>query len=168
MVSTQFSSVTKLCPTLCDPMDCSMPGFRVLHYLPEFPQTQSLSQWYHPTISSSATSFSSSLQSFSASGSFLMSLLFASGGQSFGASGSASVLTMNIQGWFSLGLSSWISLQYKVLRCWNHTKSVILSLWYYGRNQCQEIFENNPHIFKCNVTFTKRDLWHSHWKAQWS
>ena len=32
----QFSSVTKLCPTVCDPMNCSMPGSPVLHYLPEF------------------------------------------------------------------------------------------------------------------------------------
>ena len=117
-----------------------------------------LSRWCHPTISASVTPFSSCLQSFPASGSFPVSPLFASGGQSFGASASASVLTMNIQGWLPLGLTSWISLQYKVLRCWNHTKSVIWSLWYYGRNQCQKIFENNPHIFKYNVTFTKRDF----------
>ena len=57
-----------------------------------------LSQWYHPTVSSSVVSFSFCLQSFPASGSFPMSGLFASGGQSIGAS--ASVLPMNIQGWF--------------------------------------------------------------------
>ena len=61
-----------------------------------------LSQWCHPTISSSVIPFSSCLQSFPASGSFLMSQLFASGGQSIGAS--ALVLPMNIQGWFPLGL----------------------------------------------------------------
>ena len=87
---------------LCMPMDCSTPGFPVLHYLLEFAQTHVLNQWRHPTISSSVTPFSSCLQSFPASGSFPMSLLFASGGQIIGASVSASVLPMNIQGWFPL------------------------------------------------------------------
>ena len=41
-------------------------------------------------------------------------------------------------------------------------KPVLLSLWNYVRNQYQKIFENSLHIFKCNVTFTKRDLWPSH------
>ena len=59
-----------------------------------------LSWWCHPTISSSAVPFSSCLQSFPASGSFLMSWLFVSGGQSIGASTTASVLPMNIQDWF--------------------------------------------------------------------
>ena len=63
-----------------------------------------LSQWCHPTISSSVIPFSSCLQSFPASGSFTVSRFFASGGQSIGASASASVLPMNIQSWFSLGL----------------------------------------------------------------
>ena len=62
-----------------------------------------LSQWCHPTISSSVGPFSSCLQSFLASGSFPMSQLFTSGDQSIGASASASVLPMNIQGWFPLG-----------------------------------------------------------------
>ena len=68
-----------------------------------------LSQWYHPNISSSVTSFSSFLQSFSASGSFPVSWLFASGGQRIGAL--ASVLPMNIQCWFPLELIILISLQ---------------------------------------------------------
>ena len=67
-----------------------------------------LSQWCHPTISSSADSFLD-LQSFSASGSFLISQLFARRGQSSGASVSASVLPMNIQGWFPLASTGWIS-----------------------------------------------------------
>ena len=75
----------------------------------------SLSQWWHPTISSSVLPFSSCLQSFPASGSFLMSLLFTSGGESIGASASASVLPMNIQGLFPLGWTGWISLQSKGL-----------------------------------------------------
>ena len=75
----------------------------------------SLSQWCHPTISSSVVLFSSHLQSFPASGSCPMSQLFASGGQSIGASASASVLPMIIQDWFPLGLTSLISLQTKGL-----------------------------------------------------
>ena len=65
----------------------------------------------HPTISSSVIPFSSYLQSFPASGSFLMSQFFASGGQSIGVSASTSVFPMNIQDWFPWGLTSLISLQ---------------------------------------------------------
>ena len=67
----------------------------------------------HPTISFSVFPFSSCHQSFPASGSFLWSQFFASGGQSIGAS--ASVLPVNIQGWFSLGLTDLISLESKGL-----------------------------------------------------
>ena len=66
-----------------------------------------LNQWYHPTISSSVTSFYSCLQSYLASGSFPVSQTFASIGQSTGAS--ASVLPMNIQCWFPLGID-WFDL----------------------------------------------------------
>ena len=68
-----------------------------------------LSQWCHPTISSSVVPFSSCLQSFPASGSFPVSQFFPSGGQSVGVSASASVLPMNIQDWFPLGLTGLIS-----------------------------------------------------------
>ena len=74
-----------------------------------------LRRWCHPTISSSVIPFSSRLQSFPASGSFQMSQLFASGGQSIGASALTSVLAMNIQDWFPLGWTGWISLQSKGL-----------------------------------------------------
>ena len=74
-----------------------------------------LSWWYHPTISWSVVPFSSHLQSFPASGSFPMSQFFASGGQSIGASASASVLPVNIQDWFLLGLTVFISFQSKGL-----------------------------------------------------
>ena len=74
-----------------------------------------LSQCCHPTILSSVIPFSSCLQSFPALMSFLMSQFFPSGGQSIGASASASVLPMNIQHWFSLGLTGLISLQSKGL-----------------------------------------------------
>ena len=73
-----------------------------------------LSWWCHPTILSSVVPFSC-LQSFPASGSFQMSQFFASGGQSIGVSASASVLPMNIQDWFPLGWTSWISFQSKGL-----------------------------------------------------
>ena len=74
-----------------------------------------LSRWCHPTISSSVVPFSACLQSLPASGSFLMSQLFALGGQISVASASASVLPMNIQDWFPLGWTDLISLQSKGL-----------------------------------------------------
>ena len=76
-----------------------------------------LSRWWcHPTISSSViTFFSSHLQSFPALGSFPMSRFFTSGGQSIGVSVSNSVLPMDIQDWFPLGWTGWISLQSKGL-----------------------------------------------------
>ena len=74
-----------------------------------------LSQWRHPTISSSVTPFSSCPQSVPASGSFQMSQFFTSGGQNIGVPASASVLLMNIQGWFPLGRTGWISLQFNRL-----------------------------------------------------
>ena len=85
--SNQLSSVAQSCPTLCDPMDCSMPGLPVHHQLLEFTQTHvrwigDAIQPSHPLSSPSP----SHLQSFPASRSFHMSQLFASGGQSIGAS----------------------------------------------------------------------------------
>ena len=74
-----------------------------------------LNWWCHLTISSSVIPSSSHLQSFPASGSFQMSQFFASDSQSIRASASASVLPMNIQDWFPLGWTGWISLQYKGL-----------------------------------------------------
>ena len=74
-----------------------------------------LSQWCHPTISSSAVPFSSCPQSFPAWGSFQMSQLFSSGGQTIGVSASRSVLPMNTQDWSPLGWTGWISLQSKGL-----------------------------------------------------
>ena len=162
-------SVTKLCPTLSDPMDCRTPGLSVPHHLSEFAQvhvhcisdaiqpshlisylsiqfscsvmSDSLwphgleharllcpspalracsdscpsSRWCHPTISFSVVPFFSCLQSFPASGSFQMSQFFTWCGQSIGVSASTSVLPMNIQDWFPLGWTGWISLQSKGL-----------------------------------------------------
>ena len=95
-----------------------------------------LSLWCHPTISSSVVPFSSCLQSFPEAGSFPMSRLFSSGGQSIGASVSVPVLPMNIQGWFPLGLTGFISLQSKgLLKVFSSTvftniNSLVLSLLY--------------------------------------
>ena len=74
-----------------------------------------LGGWCHLTISSSVVPFFSFLQSFPALGSFQMSKFFVSGGQSIGVSASTSVLPMNIQDWFPLGLTGWISFQSKGL-----------------------------------------------------
>ena len=93
--SVQFSSVAQLCPTLCNPMDCSTPGFPVHHQLPECTKTHvhRVSDAIQPPHPMS----SFHLQSFSASGSFPVSQFFPSGGQRIGVSASASVLPMNIQ-----------------------------------------------------------------------
>ena len=113
--SVQFSSVTQLCPTL-QPHGlqharppCPSPTPRV------YSNSCPLSWWCHPTISCSVVPFSYCPQSFPASGSFQMSQFFASGGQSIGASALASVLPMNIQDWFPLGWTGWISLLSKGL-----------------------------------------------------
>ena len=79
------------------------------------PNSCPLSQWCHPTISSSVIPFPSCPQSFLASGCFPMSQLFASGGQRIGVSASTSVLAMNTQDWSPLGWTDWISLQSKGL-----------------------------------------------------
>ena len=105
----QFSSVTQLCPTLRPhglqhtrpPCPSPTPGV--------YSNSCPLSQWCHPTISSSVVPFSSHLQSFPESGSFPMSQFFASRGQSTGVSASTSILPMNTQDW-SLGWTGWISL----------------------------------------------------------
>ena len=113
LVSVQFSPVAQSCPTLCDPMDCSMPDLPVHHQLLEFTQTHA--HWVGDAIqpSASVNPFSSCLQSFPASGSLQMSQFFVSSGQSIGMSASTSILPMNIQVWFALGWTGWISLVFK-------------------------------------------------------
>ena len=86
----KFSSVAQSCSTLCDPMDCSTPGLPVHHQLPE--PTHTHVHRVGDVISSSVIPLSFCLQSFPASGSFLMSWFFTSGGQSIGVSASVSVL----------------------------------------------------------------------------
>ena len=110
-----YCSVTKSCLTLCNPMDCSTPGFPVLHYLPEFAQTHvhwvgDAIQTSHPLL---PLLFPPSI--FPASGAFPVSQLFTSDAQSIGASALAPIYPMNIQGWLHLGLTGWISLLSKGL-----------------------------------------------------
>ena len=86
--------------------------------------------WCNPAISSSVMPFSSHLQPFPASGSFLVSQFFTSGGQSIGVSALASVFPMNTQDWFPLGWTGWISLLSKGLsRVFSNTSSKASILW---------------------------------------
>ena len=106
----QFSSVSQSCPTLCDPMNHSMPGLLVHHQLPGSTQTHvhrvgDAIQPSHPLSSPSPPALNLS------SGSFQMSQLFISGGQSIGVSASTSDLPMNTQDWSPLGWTGWISFQ---------------------------------------------------------
>ena len=114
-MTTQFSSVTQSCPTFCDPMNCSTPGLSVHHQLPELTQThvhQLVMPSSHLILCHPLLLLPPILL---ASGSFLMSQLFASGGQSIGVSALASVLPKNTQDWSPLGWIGWISLQSKGL-----------------------------------------------------
>ena len=113
VISDQFGSVAQSCLTLCDPMDCSTPGFTVHYQLLERAQTHvhrvgDAIQPSHPLLSPSPPVFNLSQHQG-------MSQFFTSGGQSIGVSASASVLAMNIQDWFPLGWTGWISLQSKGL-----------------------------------------------------
>ena len=97
-------------------MDCRTPGFLVHHQLAEFTQTHvhwvsDAIQISHPLLSLSPPTFNPSQHQ----GLFKWVSFFTSGGQSIGVSASASVLPMNIQDWFPLGWTGWISLQYKGL-----------------------------------------------------
>ena len=89
-----------------------------------------LGWWWHPIILSSVIPFSSCRQSFPVSGSFKMSQFLVSGGQSIGVSASASILPVNIQDWFPLGWTGWISLQSKGLSQFKSINSSMLSFLY--------------------------------------
>ena len=102
-------SVSQLCRTLHERFPCPSLSTKV------YSNSCSLSCWYHPFSLSSVIPFSSCLQFFPKSGIFIMSRHFPSGGPSIGASALASVLSINIQGWFTLGLTGLISLQSKGL-----------------------------------------------------
>ena len=141
VIHIQFSSVQFSCSVVSDTLwphelqharpPCPSPTPRI------YPNSCPLSRWCHPTISSSVVPFFSCLQSFPASGSFLMSQFFTSSGQSIRVLASASVLPMNIQDWCPLGWTGWISLLSKGLsRVFSNTTvqkhqffSTQLSLW---------------------------------------
>ena len=120
------------------------------------------SRWWHPTISSSVGPFSSCPQFFPVSGSFPMSWFFTSGAQSIGASTSTSVLPMNIQGWFSLGLTGLISLLSKGL-------SRVFSSTTVRKHQffsAQPSLWSNSHI--CTWLLEKPSLWlYGHLSTKW-
>ena len=128
-------SLAKSCPALCNPHKLQ---YARLPFPPLSPGACSnscpLSQWCHPTISSSVAPFSFCPQPFPASGSFPLSWLFTSGGQSIGASVSVSALPMNIQGWFSLGLPGLIlqskGFQESFPAQFESNNSLVLSLLY--------------------------------------
>ena len=130
-------SVTQSCPTLCDPMDCSMPGFPVLHHLLELSQTHvhwisDAIQPSHPLSPPSPPAFNlSQHQGF-----------FQSGGQSIRASALASVFPLNIQDWFALGLTDLICLQSKgLLRVFSST-----TVWEHQFFSAQSSLWTNSHI----------------------
>ena len=108
-------SVTQSCLTLCDPMDCSTPGFPVHHQLLSLLKLMSIESVMPSNYLIFCPPLIVLLQSFPASESFPVSQFFASGGQRIGVSASAWVFPMNIQYWFPLGLTGWISLQSKGL-----------------------------------------------------
>ena len=111
-----INSVAQSCRTLCKPMDCSTSGIPVHHQLLEFTQTHvhwvgDAIQPSHPLLSTSPLAYNLSQHQ----GLYIMSQFFTSGGQSIGFSALATVLQMNIQDWFPLGWTGWISLQSKGL-----------------------------------------------------
>ena len=107
--SFQFSLVTQSCPTLCDSMDCSTPGFPVHQQLLELAEIHV--HRVGDAIQPSVIPFSSCLQSFPDQGLFQ----WVSTSHHVARVASAPVLPMNIQDWFPLGLTGLISLQSKGL-----------------------------------------------------
>ena len=109
-------SLAQFCTTFCNPKDCSTPGFPVHHQLPELAKTHvhwvsDAIQPSHPLLSPSPPTFNHSQHQ----GLFQWNQFFTSGSQSIGASASHSLLLINIQDWFPLWWTSWISLQSKGL-----------------------------------------------------
>ena len=155
-------SVVQSCLTLCDPMDCSLPGFPVLHHLPELAQihihwVSNTIQPFYPLSSPSPPAFNLSQHP----GFFLMSWLFASGGQCIGASTTASVLPMNIQDWVPLGLTGLISLQSKgVLSFLQHhsSKTLILRYSVFFMVQLSHPYVTTVWMWDCPFSFDYRTL----------
>ena len=146
-----FSSVQFSCSVVSD----SLQPHELQHTKPPcpsptpgvYPNSCPLSRWCHPTISSSVIPYSSCPQPFPASESFPVSWLFASGGRSIGvsASASASVLPVNIQDWFPLGWTGWISLQSKGLST-VFSSTTLQKYQFFGT---QPSLWSNSHICTC-------------------
>ena len=116
------------------------------------PKPMSLCWWCHQNISSSFFPISPFPQSFPPSGSFQMSQLYASGGQTIGAS--ASVLPMNIQDWFPLGWTGWISLQSKGLSRVS-SNTTVQNHQFFGAQ-----FLYSPTLTSIHVRFSRQEYWH--------
>ena len=129
-------------PTLCDPMECRRPGFPVLHYLPKLLSLMSIESMMpskHLILSCPLLLLPSIFPSMRV---FSSKSALQSAGQSIGASTSASVLPMNIQGWFPIWLSGWISLQSKGLsRVFSNT-----TVWKHQFSSAQPYLWSNSHI----------------------
>ena len=151
MLQLQFSSVAQSCPTLLTTWTVVCRDSLSLINFQSLLKLMSIESVKHPTISSSVVPFFSHLQSFPSSGHFPMSQFFTSGGQIIGVSASASVLPMNIQDWFPLQWTDWISLKSKGL---------------------SRIFSSTPHLksintlalsFLYSLPLTSRhDYWKNH------
>ena len=156
-------SVTKLCPALCNLMDCSMPGPPVPYHLPDFAKIHAYWIVMHPTISSSVILFSACLQSFSASGYFPVSWLFVRWPTywSFGFSISPS---NEYSGLISLVLIGLISLQSKGLSrvsssttVWSHqffSTCVYVCILYIYYNIYIYSYANKSGFFCINLAVT--------------
>ena len=148
-----FQSLSHVRPTLCDPMDCSMPDFPVLHHHPELAQTHihwvsDAIQLSHPLSSPSPPAFILSQHQW-----FPVSQFFTSGGHSVGISASVSVFPMNIQGSYPLGLTGLISLLSKGL-------SRVISTTRVRKHQffgAQPSLQSNSHI--CTWLLEKPQPW---------
>ena len=150
--SVQLSSVAQWCPTLCDPMNRSTPGFPVHHQLPTLTQTKvhRVSDAIQPS-NTCVVPFSSCFQSFTASGSFPMSQFFAS-------SALALILQMNIQYWFPLGWTGWISFQSKGLsRVLSNT--TVQKHQFFGTQLTLQFNSTSIHDYWKNHSFDETDLW---------
>ena len=140
--SLQFSSITQLCPTLWDHMECSTPGFPLHQKFPGLTQihvnrVSDAIQPPHPLSSPFPPAFNLSQHQ-----GLFQCQLFASGGQRIGASASAAVLPMNIQGWFPLVLTGLISLMSKGLsRVFSST-----TVWKHQFFSAQSSLWSNSHI----------------------
>ena len=146
----QSSSVAQSCLTLCDPVNCSLPGLPVHHQFPEFTQTHiprvgDAIQPSHPLLSPSPPASNPSQHQ----GLFQWVNSFTAGGQSIGVSALASVLPMNTQDWSPLGWTGWISLQCKGL---------------------SRVFSNTTvqkHQFLyLNATLLNTDIWNEQFRSQ--